>query len=89
MSANALNTNFGTNTKGLSSPASIHELITPPSAVWTNQNSPRAFYCNAAGSLVVLDAAGTSATYEVLQGVVLAIDSSQQVVSGPDVVAWW
>jgi hypothetical protein len=89
MSSNPNNTDFSSNTKGLTSPASIHLAISPPSATWTVDTAPRAFHCNAAGSLVIKDFAGTNATYEVLQGEILPLESMQQVVSGPDVVAWW
>lgn len=89
MSSNAQNTNFSTNTKGLNSPASVCLNITPPSATWTISDSPRAFYCNAAGSLVIKDFNGVDCTYNVVTGVILPLESMQQVVSGPDIVAWW
>jgi hypothetical protein len=89
MSHNPLQTDFQNNSKGLTSPATILENISAPSITWTKETSPRAFYCNAAGSLVLKDAAGNNSTIIVLQGLILPFENMLQVVSGPDVVAMW
>lgn len=88
MSANYQQTDFSKNTKGLTSPASKHELITPPSATWDNTTAPRAIRADAAGVLVMADLLGNNVTYNVLQGEQLPIQVSQ-IVSGPAVQAWW
>ena len=89
MSANKNQVDFSSSTKGLNSPASILLTITPPSATWTSADAPRAFYINAAGSLVVKDSAGDNSTLEVLQGLILPLENMQQIVSGPAVTALW
>ena len=89
MSANAQNTDFSSNTKGLTSPGSVCLNITPPSATWTTETSPRAFYCNAAGTLEIKDFNGDTCNFIVVTGVILPLESMQQVVSGPDIVAMW
>lgn len=89
MSNNPGKTDFSDSSKGLISPGTILETITPPSITWTSNTSPRAFYCNISGTLVIKDSAGTNSTLEVLQGLILPLENMLQVVSGPQIVAIW
>ena len=93
MSANALNKDFGSNTKGLSSPASLHQLIPANTQViWPLSGpSPRSIRCDASGAVVLKDAAGVSATYNVLQSEVLTVEGFKELENSTNIAVqlWW
>ena len=92
MSANANKRDFSDNTKGLTSPASLHELV-PASTqkLWTPQNSPRSIRCDAAGTVVLKDAAGTEVPYNVLQSEPLPVEGFTELVNTTNIAVqlWW
>jgi len=93
MSANALNKDFSTNTKGLSSPASLH-LGVPASTqvLWPQSGlAPRSIRCDASGVVVLKDAAGTSATYNVLKSEILPVEGFTELDATTNIAVqlWW
>lgn len=92
MSANNNKIDFSDNTKGLSSPATIHEGVAATTQrLWTSQNSPRAIRCDAAGTVVLKDSAGTSATYNVLQSEILPVEGFTELDATTNIATqlWW
>lgn len=93
MSANALNKDFGSNTKGLSSPASRHQLVPASTQIlWpTSGPPPRSIRCDASGLVVLKDAAGDSATYNVLHSEILPVEGFTELESGTNIAVqlWW
>lgn len=93
MSANPKNKDFSNNTKGLSSPASIHQAVAASTQVlWSPASpAPRAIRCDAAGSVVLKDAAGTSVTYNVLQSEILPVENFIELDSSTNIAVqlWW
>lgn len=92
MSANANKIDFSDNTKGLTSPASLHLGVASTTQVlWTMQNSPRSIRCDAAGTVVLKDSAGTSATYNVLQSEILPVEGFTELEATTNVAVqlWW
>ena len=93
MSANPGNTNFSTNTKGLSSPASVHQGVPASTQVlWpTSSLPPRAIRCDASGVVVLKDSQGVSATYNVLQSEILPVENFTELEAGTNIAVqlWW
>lgn len=93
MSSNKLNKNFSDNTKGLNSPATLHALIaTSTQVLWSPASpAPRAIRCDAAGTVVLKDAAGTSATYNVLQSEILPVENFTELEATTNIAVqlWW
>lgn len=93
MSSNPKSKNFSNNTKGLSSPASLHALVAATTQVlWPASGlAPRALRCDAAGSVVLKDAAGTEVSYTVLQSEILPLENFTELVSTTDIAVqlWW
>lgn len=93
MSANALNKDFSTNTKGLSSPASRHELVAASTQVlWPLSGPPpRSIRCDGSGSVFLKDAAGVSVQYNVLQSEVLPVEGFTELESSTNIIVqlWW
>ena len=55
---------------GMTSSATRHATITPSDSVAIT-NKPRALYCNTAGTVVIVDEAGTALSYTVTAGQVI------------------
>ena len=93
MSSNPGNKNFGSNTKGLSSPASLHQGVAASTQVlWsTSALPPRAIRCDASGVVVLKDSQGVSATYNVLQSEILPVENFTELESGTNIAVqlWW
>ena len=92
MSANPNKIDFSDNTKGLTSPASIHlGVAASQTVIWTPQTSPRSIRCDAAGTVVLKDSAGTSATYNVLQSEILPVECFTELVNTTNIAVqlWW
>jgi hypothetical protein len=93
MSANPKSKNFSSNTKGLSSPASLHQAVAASTQVlWSPASpAPRSIRCDAAGVVVLKDAEGTSATYNVLQSEILPVQSFTELEATTNIAVqlWW
>jgi hypothetical protein len=92
MSANSNKIDFSDNTKGLTSPATLHEGVAATTQkLWTNSNAPRAIRCDAAGTVVLKDSAGTSATYNVLQSEILPVEGFTELDPTTNIAVqlWW
>ncbi len=93
MSSNSKNKNFSDNTKGLSSPATLHQLVSSSTQVlWSSVSpAPRAIRCDASGTVVLKDANGLSASYKVLHSEILPVEGFTELenTTNVDVQLWW
>lgn len=92
MSANPLNKDFKTNTKGLSSPPSVHgPVILAGNLVQYTDNFPRIFYINTTGILVLKDANGDEVSYNVVATQPFVFDNATEVVATTtcDIIPQW
>ena len=92
MSKNPGKKDFRDSNKGLTSPPTIHETITAGTAVvYADGEAPRRFWCKAAGTIVLKDAAGTSASYPVLASQPFVFENATELeaTTDIDVIAQW
>jgi hypothetical protein len=93
MSANPLSKDFSNNTKGLSSPASRHQLVPSSTQIlWsTSSPAPRAIRCDASGVVSLKDANGISVQYNVLHSEVLPVESFTELELSTNIAVqlWW
>ena len=93
MSKNAESKDFQKLSKSLSSPATLHESVsaTTQRLFTSSEGYPRAFFCQADGTLVLKDAAGTSVSYTVKQSQIIPFENATELVDTTDiaVVVWW
>lgn len=88
---NQKNKDFSTNNKGLTSPASVQEsLAATTQRLFTTVDFPRAIYCQAAGSLVMIDKAGTTVTYAVTASQIIPFSPAEITAATSIATAiWW
>ncbi len=93
MSSNPKNSDFSDNTKGLSSPATLHQLVPANTQVlWSSVSpAPRAIRCDAAGTVVLKDANDVSVTYNVLQSEILPVENFKELENTTNIIVqlWW
>jgi len=92
MPANDAVQDFSTDSKGLTSGATIHLAVTAATQkLYTAATSPRAIRADAAGTVEVKDSAGTTAAYTVYQGEVLNLCGITELTTNTDVAVqlWW
>jgi len=65
----------------LDSPATIHFAITPSDTV-DIPITPRAIYCDAAGTAVIQDRYGSNVTYNLLAGAVIPFRGTRVLATG-------
>ncbi len=85
------NKDFSDNNKGTTSPATVHQALAANTQLtFSSPDYPRAIFCQAAGSLVMIDAAGTTVTYTVTAGQIIPF-SPAEITSATDIatVIWW
>lgn len=91
MAKNQKNKDFSTNNKGLTSPASVQEpLAAITQRLFDADDFPRAIYCQAAGSLVMIDEVGTTVAYAVTASQIIPF-SPAEITTATDIatVIWW
>ena len=93
MSANSNQKNFQSNSKGLTAPPTLHETLSALTQHLFNDNDgyPRRFWCNAAGTITLKDAAGVSATYNVLASQAFVFENCTEIEATTDIelIAQW
>ncbi|MGZ9812065.1 spike base protein, RCAP_Rcc01079 family [Pseudoroseicyclus sp. H15] len=73
--------NFATHAESLNSPASRHQVITPDDGADLSP-VPRALFCNASGTAVIRDAAGTDVAYDLMAGQILPLRARRVLATG-------
>ena len=73
--------NFETFAKGLTAPADTHYAITPSDSA-DLPRVPRSIYCEVAGSVAIVDKAGTALSYTLVQGQVLTFRGVRIMATG-------
>lgn len=93
MSNNALQKNFQSNSKGLTAAPTLHESYTASATRVFNDTEgyPRCFFVNTVGLLVIKDAAGISASYNVLASQPFIFENCTEIESGTtcDLIIQW
>jgi len=93
MSVNGNQKNFQSNAKGISGPPSMHETIpaTTQRVFDGSEGYPRRFWCNAAGTITLKDAVGTSATYSVLASQPFVFENCTEIeaTTSIELIAQW